>query len=265
MNIGANYLREHIVSDARLHYVITHGGEVPNVVPSFAEVWYFVRAPERHQVEDIYKRLIKVAQGAALMTETEMEIDFLSGTYNTRHNSVVNSVIQEQMNFMGPPQFSEEEKAYAKKILTTIPSDSMDSIKRLVPPELMDMAMEILSQPLNSIILPSIGKGKVLPGSTDVADVSWVTPLGEFSTACHVMGSPSHSWQITATSGMSIGHKGMILAAQVLALTALKFMKTPDLVEKAKREFSKMVKEAHYTSPFPEALKPPFHKLKQNI
>ena len=206
-----------------------------------------------------------MARGAALMTETEMEIDFLSGTYNTKHNSVVNDIIQEKMNLLGPPRFSGEEKIYAQKILTSIPKGSMDAIKRLIPTELMDIAMEILSQPLNDVVLPSMGKGKVLPGSTDVADVSWVTPLGEFSTACHVMGSPSHSWQNTATSGMSIGHKGMILAAQVLALTAIEFMKAPVLVKKAKRELGEMVKETPYTSPFPKGLKPPFHRLKQYV
>ena len=106
-----------------------------------------------------------------------------------------------------------------------------------------------------------MGKGKVMPGSTDVADVSWVTPLGEFHTACHVMGSPGHSWQNTATSGMSIGHKGMIMAAQVLALSAIEFMNTPDLVIKATEEFNEMIREKPYVSPFPEGLKPPFHRL----
>ena len=260
-NIGANYLREHIVPDGRLHYVITNGGEAPNIVPAFAEVWYFVRAPERYQVEDIYERLIKVAQGATLMTETRMEIDFLSGTYNPRHNSVVNGVIQEKMNITGPPIFTGEEKKFAEKLLKTIPEGSMDGIKHLIPPELMEMAMQILSRPLNDVILPAMGKGKVMPGSTDVADVSWVTPLGEFSIACHAMGSPGHSWQNTATSGMSIGHKGMITAAQVLALSAIEFMKNPDLVVKAAEEFNDMIKDKPYTSPFPKGLKPPFHRL----
>ena len=127
------------------------------------------------------------------------------------------------------------------------------------------MAMEILSQPLNELLLPPLGKGKVMPGSTDVADVSWVTPLGEFNTACHVMGSPGHSWQNTATSGMSIGHKGMIMAAKVLALAAIEFMNDPERVEKSRLEFEEMIKDKPYKSPFPKGLKPPFRRLeKQN-
>jgi len=263
MNIGANYLREHILTDARLHYVITNGGEAPNVVPAFAEVWYFVRAPEREQVDDIYDRLIKVAEGAALMTETRMEIDFLSGTYNTKHNSVVNDVIMSKMKIVGPCKFNDKEQAFAEELLKTIPEGSMDGYKRFIPPELMEMAMEILSQPLNELILPPLGKGKVMPGSTDVADVSWVTPLGEFNTACHVMGSPGHSWQNTATSGMSIGHKGMIMAAKVLALAAIEFMNDPERVEKSRLEFEEMIKDKPYKSPFPKGLKPPFRRIEK--
>ena len=264
MNIGANYLREHIITDARLHYVITNGGDAPNVVPAFAEVWYFVRAPERYQVDEIYNRVIKVAEGATSMTETKMEIDFLSGTYNPRHNSIVNDVVRSKMEIVGPPVFNEKEREFAIELIKTLPEGSMDGYKRFIPPEFMEMAMKILSQPLNDVILPSIGKGMVMPGSTDVADVSWATPLSEFNTACHVMGSPGHSWQNAAASGMSIGHKGMVIAAEVLALSAIEFMNNPELVEKAQKELEEMIKDTPYKSPFPKGLKPPFHRLDSN-
>jgi len=263
MNIGANYLREHVISDARLHYVITNGGKAPNVVPDEAEVWYFVRAPERHQVERIYERLINIGKGAELMTETQMEIDFLSASYNTKFNSVVQEVVYSNLKKIGPPNFKTKEKQFAKELSKTLPKNSIEGYLRFVPSEYMDLAKAVLSQPLNKIIVPPIGEGDVEPGSTDVADVSWVTPLAELNTACEVIGSPGHSWQNVATAGMEIGHKGMLTAAKVLTLSALDFMKNPDLVEKAWKQFEKDHKERKYSFPFPEDQKPLFEKIKE--
>jgi aminobenzoyl-glutamate utilization protein B len=265
MNIGANYMREHIISDARLHYIITNGGEAPNVVPAEAEVHYFVRAPERHQVEEIYKRLINIGKGAELMTETKMEIDFLSGTYNTMYNNVVDDILLDSMKKVGPTRFNRDDMEFAKKLRESLPPHSLEGYYRLIPPDMLDMAKAILSQPLNKIIVPPIGRGKSMPGSTDVADVSWKIPLGEFTTACEIIGSPGHSWQNVATSGMSIGHKGMLTAAKILAVATLKFMNNLELVEKAKEEHDKVHKEKTYKSPFPEGLKPPFHRIKKGI
>ncbi|MFW9937070.1 MAG: M20 family metallopeptidase [Candidatus Thorarchaeota archaeon] len=265
MNVGANYMREHIISDARLHYIITNGGQAPNVVPAEAEVHYFVRAPERHQVEEIYNRLINIGKGAALMTETKMEIDFLSGTYNTMYNSIVDDVLADSMKQVRPPKFNREDMEFAKKLKESLPPNSMEGYYRLIPPDMLDMAMAILSQPLNKIIVPPIGKGKSMPGSTDVADVSWKVPLGEFTTTCQIMGSPGHSWQNVATSGMSIGHKGMLTAAKILTVASLKFMNNPELIIEAKEEHEKTHKEKKYKSPFPEGLKPPFHRIKKRM
>ncbi|MBY9012058.1 MAG: amidohydrolase [Candidatus Lokiarchaeota archaeon] len=262
MNVGANYMREHMISDARLHYVITHGGDVPNVVPAEAEVHYFVRAPERHQVEELYARLINVAKGATLMTETTMEIDFISGMYNTMYTKVVSDVISNSMKIVGPPRFNKDDMVFANELQKSIPKSSIEGYYRMIPPDMKEMATAIFSQPLNKIIVPPLGKGKVMPGSTDVAEVSWKLPLGEFGTACEVMGSPGHSWQNAATSGMSIGHKGMLTAAKILAVSALDFMKNPDLVEKAQKEHSQVHKDKPYESPLPEGLKPPHHRLK---
>jgi len=263
MNIGANYLREHVIPDARLHYVITNGGKAPNVVPDEAEVWYFVRAPERHQVERIYERLINIGKGAELMTGTQMEIDFLSASYNTKFNSVVQEVVYSNLKKVGPPNFKTKEKKFAKELSKTLPKNSIEGYLRFVPSEYMDLAKAVLSQPLNKIIVPPIGEGDVEPGSTDVADVSWVTPLAEINTACEVIGSPGHSWQNVATGGMEIGHKGMLTAAKVLTLSALDFMKNPDLVEKAWKQFEKDHKERKYSFPFPKDQKPLFEKIKE--
>ncbi|MFX0024295.1 MAG: amidohydrolase [Candidatus Hermodarchaeota archaeon] len=263
MNVGANYLREHIISEARLHYVITNGGQAPNVVPAEASVHYFVRAPKRHQVEEIYQRLINIGKGATLMTDTKMEIDFQSGTYNTMYNSTVSEVILDSMKQVKPTRFSREDIEFAKKLRESLPPNSMEGYYRLIPADMLDMAKVILSQPLNKIIVPPIGRGKSLPGSTDVADVSWKVPLGEFMTTCEIMGSPGHSWQNVATSGMSIGHKGMLAAAKILTLASLKFMNNPELVKDAKEEHNRVHIDKPYKSPFPEGIKPPFHRLKK--
>ncbi|MFO7795758.1 MAG: M20 family metallopeptidase [Promethearchaeati archaeon] len=264
MNVGVNYMREHMINDARVHYIITNGGKAPNVVPDEAEAWYFVRAPKRHQVDNLYERVVNIAKGATLMTETEMEIDFLSGTYNAIYNEVVQEVINSKLNEIGPPKFDSTDKKFAKELRKTLPPDTMEGYMKLIPPDLMDLAKTVLSQPLNKVIIPPMGRGQTLPGSTDVADVSWETPLAEFMTACEVMGSPGHSWQNVATSGMSIGHKGMLTAGKVLALSALEFMNDKELVEKAWNEFNKVHKDKKYISPLPEGLKPPYHRLQSD-
>jgi aminobenzoyl-glutamate utilization protein B len=264
MNIGANYMREHMISDARLHYVITNGGKAPNVVPDEAEVWYFVRAPQRYQVENLYERLVRIAEGATLMTETELKMDFLSALYNAFYNKVVQDVVDEKLKKIGPPKFDSSDKKFAREIQKSLPPNPMEGYMKLVPPDLMDLAKAVLSQPLNRVVIPPVGRGQSLPGSTDVADVSWVTPLAEFTVACEVMGSPGHSWQNVATSGMNIGHKGMLTAAKVLTFSALEFMENTKLVEKAWKQFDKDHRENKYISPLPEGLKPPLHRLKEN-
>ncbi|MFX1358487.1 MAG: M20 family metallopeptidase [Promethearchaeota archaeon] len=258
MNVGVNYLREHIIPDARIHYVITNGGEVPNVVPEKAEVYYFIRAPKRPSVEEVYNRVIKIAEGAALMTDTKMEINFLGGMYNPLHTEAVGEVLLSKMKLVGAPKYNKEEKEFAQKLKKTLPPGSMEAFSRLIPDNFREMAKQILDHPLNRMILPGLGKGKVIPGSSDVSDVSRVTPLGEIATTCQIMGSPGHSWQNVCTSGTSIGHKGMIMAAKVLALSAIEFMNNPELVIKAKKEFEEKIKDKPYISPFPEGFKPPF-------
>ncbi|GAH48119.1 unnamed protein product, partial [marine sediment metagenome] len=230
-------------------------------VPDFVEVHYLVRAPERHQVDDLYERLLKVAEGATLMTETTLEIDYLSGMYNPVRNDVVNDVIYEKMLQVRPPRFNEEEQEFAKEMKKNMPPPNLHELKKTVPPDLLELAMQVYREPLCPVISPPLGKGTVAGGSTDVADVSWNTPLGEFHTACFVLGSPGHSWYCVATSGMSIGHKGMITAAQIMALTALEFMSNPELVEKARKKFENTFKDKPYKTPFPKGHKPPFHSL----
>jgi aminobenzoyl-glutamate utilization protein B len=265
MNVGVNYLREHVIPDARMHYVITNGGGAPNVVPAYAEVYYFIRAPKRKQVEEVYQRVVKVAKGAAMMTETDLEIDFHSGTYNTAENAVVRDTIQKNMEAVGPVTWTDEELEFAKEMRKSIPESAFEAMLKIVPEEFKEQAKALFKKPLCDVVMPNLGKGETMPGSTDVADVSWVLPLAQFSTATAILGSPGHSWQNVACARMSIGHKGMLMAAKILATTAADFMMDGELVSKAKAEFEEDRKEEKYKSPFPEDHKPPHHRLKEDI
>jgi aminobenzoyl-glutamate utilization protein B len=254
MNIGANYLREHIITDARIHYVITQGGLAPNIVPEFAEVWYFVRAPQRHQVDEIYERLVNIAHGAAQMTETAMQIEFLSGIYNTLANETVAGVMHENLEKVGPPKFTSDDIEFAKSMSESI---SIKEKRQTLQRYGGDIAESLMGKYLCDIIIPPFGKGQTMGGSTDVADVSWVTPTGELYIACCPLGVPGHSWQITASSGSGIGHRGLLTAAATLAMSAIDFMINPELVSRAKQEFLIKTKDNPYKSAMPTDIKPP--------
>ncbi len=257
MNIGANYLREHVVQEARLHYVITKGGGEPNIVPPLAEVWYYVRAPKRKQVDEIFERLKKVADGAATMTETAYDIEFLTGCYNTLHNDVVGDILFERLSQVGGPPFDPEDEAFARAVVAGYPAGQMESTYEWYRDRGQDMDGKVL----HDGVMPPLDKGKVSAGSTDVGDVSYVTPTAQLTTACAPLGAPGHSWQVTAASGMSIGFKGMLVAAKVMGLAALDLLTKPDLLAKAREEFAEKTKSSPYVTPLPPGSKPPLHQL----
>ncbi len=256
MNVGVNFLREHVIQEARIHYVITHGGGQPNVVPPYAEVWYFVRAPRRQQVEEIYRRVEKIAEGAALMTGARLEIRFQTGAYEYLPNTVVTGVLEESLRRVGPPHFTEEEKAFARALETSFDPGQKASVLRAsnVPPEFEQLV-------LHEEIAPAYDRGTVLPGSTDVADVSWIAPTGQLAAATQVVGAAGHSWQVTATSGVSIGTKGMIVAAKAMALAGYELATTPDLLRKAREAFLVDTAGRAYESPLPPELVAPAPQL----
>ncbi len=232
MNVGVNYMREHIIEKARIHYVIEEGGGQPNVVPDYARVWYLVRAPERDQVDHIYEWVLKIAEGAALMTGTTHKAEFKKAIYNKMPNRTLSELVITNMREIGAPTYTEEELAFAAKIAEAVPRQAkMDSLRKSKVPEWekykdVDLVTDILD-PWN--------EGKTSGGSTDVADISWKTPTMEFSTAAFVLGTPGHSWQTVACSGMSIGHKSLIFAAKTLAGSALDLIADPALIEKPRR------------------------------
>jgi len=246
MNVGANYLREHVETDVRIHYVITNGGTAPNIVPDFASVWYYVRAPRREKVEDTYERLCKVAEGAAMITGTRVEIEYQGGCYNTLNNKVLAEVVLEAMNEAPKPEYTAEEIEFARKLNDT-KKENLDAIyKRFNIPA--GVQIHEGTMPLQS------GGGG---GSTDVGDVQHMVPGIMVRTACYNIGAPGHSWQITACSGHSIGNKGMHFAARTMALFGLKVIKNPDIYKRAKEEFDAYMDGTKYVCPVtPELVLP---------
>lgn len=258
MNVGANYLREHIVQDARLHYVITKGGGEPNVVPPVAEVWYYVRAPKRKQVDEIYARLRKVAEGAALMTETRFEVEFLTGCYNTLHNHVLGNVLMDCFHEAGAPTYSHEDNEFARQMIAGFPPGHYQTAVENARERL---GVDVTGKYIMDFVTEPYDIGKISAGSTDVGDVSWVTPTAQFMTACNVLGTPGHSWQYAACAGMGIGHKGMLAAAKVLGLGVVRLLEDSRMLKLAQDEFKISIAGREYSSPLPEGHKPPLHQL----
>ncbi len=217
MNMMVNMMREHIPQEARIHYVITDGGKAPNVVPNFAEVYYYARHSKRDVVIDIFDRIVKAAEGAAMGTGTTMEYEMIGGTHELLPNLTLQKVMYDQLVSVGGVEYSSEEKTFADKIAVTLGQESADAKK----------ASSV--QAYKEVGTPR--------GSTDVGDVSFAVPTVGMSAATWVPGTPAHSWQAVATGGTGIGNKGMMVAAKTLALTAKKLFSDPGIIAKAKEEF----------------------------
>jgi len=257
MNVGVNYLREHMIPDARVHYVtINGGGLAPNVVPDFAESLYSVRAPRTDQLDALFERVKDIARGAALMTGTEVEIEVISGMSNMLPNETINQVLQSKLAEVGAPKFSDEEHAFARELSKSIPADSLETGAHVYGLD-SDAVSKLKEMVLFEDVLPPFKSEVILPGSTDVGDVSWVTPTGQIFTTCWALGSPGHSWQIVAQGRMGIGQRGMLYAGKVMALAALEFMRNGQVREQAVQEFRQKRALAEYVSPIPPGTKPP--------
>ncbi|MBS1950113.1 MAG: Aminobenzoyl-glutamate utilization protein B [Cytophagales bacterium] len=219
MDMMVNMLREHVNEKTRIHYVITRGGEAPNVVPAFAEVYYYVRHPDRQQVKDIWERVTQAAQGAAQGTGTRFEVELTGGTYNLIPNETLAQVVNNNLQLAGGYVYTDSEKEFATQIQQTITS----------PPPLTTTA-----------IIEKFGAKNELGGaSTDVGDISWVVPTAGFSTATWVPGTAAHSWQAVAAGGTSIGKKGMIIAAKTLAGSLIDAFSDTKITENAWTELKK--------------------------
>lgn len=217
MNVMVNMMREHIPQDARIHYVITDGGKAPNVVPDFAEVYYYARHGNREVVIDIFDRITKAAEGAALGTGTRMDFEIIGGTHELLPNLTLQRIMHANLSRVGGVTYSDKEKEFANKIGPTLGLKKVD----------FETAASVL--PFREVGTPY--------GSTDVGDVSFAVPTGGLRIATWVPGTPAHSWQAVAAGGTTIGEKGMMVAAKTLALTAIDLLKKPDIVKKAHAEF----------------------------
>ncbi|QRG66834.1 M20 family metallopeptidase [Brevibacillus choshinensis] len=261
MNVGVNYLREHVIPEARMHYAITNtGGFSPNVVQAEADVLYLIRAPKTQQVEEIYQRVCKIAQGAAMMTETEVEIIFDKACSNLIPNQALERVMYENFRELGVPVFDDAEKEFARQIRTTIPDADKNSelqmLAKLKGAGAGELLKQLEKQELSDFLLPHMQTPRLMSGSTDVGDVSWITPTVQCSTTCFAMGTQLHSWQAVSQGGMSIGQKGMLHAGKVMAATAIDALLRPDVIEEAKAELRERLDGQSYVCPIPAEIKP---------
>jgi aminobenzoyl-glutamate utilization protein B len=218
MNAMVNLMREHVPQEARIHYIITSGGKAPNVVPDFAEVYYYARHSDMRVLDGIWERILNAAKGAALGTGTTMDFELVNSVYNVLPNDALADVMQGALERVGGYAYSPDEKAFAGQIRPSLTGTlpPMDEATRVTPPET-----------------------GVSPGSTDMGDLSWVVPTVQMSAATWVPGTPAHSWQAVAAGGMSIGSKGMMVAAKTMALTAIELFSNPAHLPRARAEFEK--------------------------
>ena len=226
MDMMVNMMREHIPSDARIHYVITNGGKAPNVVPDFAEVYYYVRHGNRKMVVDIFDRITKAAEGAALGTGTTMKYELIGGTHELLPNTTLQKMMYANLVKVGGVQYTEAEKEFGKQIIQSLGIENGDLSKAAV------------IQPYKNLD-PSFG-------STDVGDVSYALPTVGLRAATWAPGTPAHSWQAVACGGTEMGTKGMLVAAKTMALTAIDLFTNPALIQQSKDEFLKMKGDYKY-------------------
>lgn len=241
MNVGANYMREHIKETSRIHHVITNGGGQPNVVPATAQVWYYVRADAHQDVEANFDWLTEIAEGGARMSRTKVQVQIDTDCHEIIPNLPLSKLIHKHLKRVGPPRFDAADLSLASELQAAIRADF--GLKEAKP--LADTVEE----------LPLIPDRN--PGSTEVGDVSWHVPTSGLSTACFAAGSPGHSWQNVAAIGSPIGHKGMLVAAKVLALSALELFQDPNSLKEARDDFQERMKDRKYTTKVPKDQKAP--------
>jgi aminobenzoyl-glutamate utilization protein B len=237
MGNGIEFLREHIPSNSRIHYIISNGGAAPNVVPDIAEMYLYARNPSSTVLNNVWSRILKIGQGAALMTETTMEVKDIGGDTNVVANDVLAKLAQGNLEEIRGFHYTPEERQFAEELQRSLPPDEAGKLDS------------------TTMVLPLGAR----PGqaSTDAGDVSWNVPTIGFRAATFVPGVVAHTWQAAATSGMSIGQKGMVVAAKALAITGADLFADAKLVADAKAEFRRQLNGNAYQSVIPESQKPP--------
>ena len=250
MNVGVNYMREHMPSDARIHYAhLDSGGIAPNVVQAKAKVRYLVRAAELPALWGLVERVKKIADGAALMTETSVTSATVSAMSNLLPNSPLEQAMFRNFERLGPPEFDAEDRAFAAKIQATVTQDDIVSAHRR-------FGLPVTDAPLCDLIVPLEARGAKMVGSTDVGDVSWAVPTVQARGATYAIGTPGHSWQLTAQGKTPAAHKGMVHVAKVMAATAADVLRDPALLAQAKADHDARLTKTPYVCPLPEGLEP---------
>lgn len=242
MNIGTNYMREHLRETSRVHYVVTSGGGQPNVVPTSAQVWYYIRANAHTDLEQQFDWLTDIAEAAAKMSRTKVAVQIETDCHEIIPNLPISRLLQRHMEQVGPPRFTDSDRALARQLQAELRGQAGFSEKS----PLNETIEKLPEQPA-----PASG------GSTDVGDVSWQVPTGGFNAACFAAGSPGHSWQNVAAVGSPIGHKGMLLAAKVLALSTVDLLQDEKLLREAREDFQSRTKDLKYTTRIPKGQKAP--------
>ena len=250
MDIGVNYMREHMIPDARVHYAVTDtGGDAPNVVQAHAEGIYSVRAPRVDQVCELAERVHNIARGAALMTETKVEIQVVSAYADVLQNKVLDNLVYGHMKEIFPLDYSHEELDYAEKFHAVGDPGDWTLYQTMAAKIMGENGKAFFRGAMADVCVPPL---PLKQGSTDVGDVSWNVPSAWFGSACFALGTPAHSWLAVAQGKSSIAHRGMTGAASVLARTALELMERPELVEAAWEEMKEAKKNCEYRCLIPE-------------
>lgn len=241
MNVGVNFLREHVKEDCRIHYVITAGGGAPNVVPASATVWYYVRADQHTDAEFYFNWVHDIAKGAAMMSRTKMSVTIDTDCHELIPNAPLAEAIQQTLERIPAPKFTPQEHEFAR---------------RLQEP-LTEQFGTTFSLALDERVHPLTASAALARGSTDVGDISWHVPTCGLRTACFPVGSPGHCWQNVASIGSTIGDKGTVYAAQLLAATAVDLLEKPELIRAARADFQQRMAGRPYTTLIPDGQAPP--------
>jgi aminobenzoyl-glutamate utilization protein B len=251
MNVGVNYMREHMPSDARVHYALLDtGGIAPNVVQAHARVRYSIRARDLPGMNELVERVHKIAQGAALMTETRMEMRIISAVSNLLPNTPLEQALHQVMEELGPPHFDGPDKDFATKIRSTLTEQDISAVYRAI-------GMEPTDRPLADFLVPLDAKRNPLVGSTDVGDVSWVVPTVQVHAPTVAIGTPFHTWQVVAQGKSPAAHKAMVQAAKAMAAVGAKALTEPELIAAAKADLNKRTARTPYVSPLADGVSPP--------
>ena len=251
MNVGVNYMREHMPSDARIHYaVLDTGGIAPNVVQAHARVRYSIRARDLPGMNELVQRVHKVAQGAALMTETKVEMRIISAVSNVLANTPLEQALHRVMEELGPPHFDEADKDFATKIRATLTEKDIATVYHTI-------GMDPTDRPLADFLVPLDARRNPLIGSTDVGDVSWVVPTVQVHAPTVAIGTPLHTWQVVAQGKSPAAHKAMVQAAKAMAGLGVRALTEPDLIAAAKADLEKRTARTPYVSPLPDDVAPP--------